>query len=380
MSEQIIPYENEKYSKSNFLISGKFKSSLYENKILAISLAKIAKHEYVTDPDTKEIVCSMRAAELKQMLGAKNGSFYDTLENTAAAMTSRSIGFSDPESHEFEYISLVTKADYKQGVFNIRYSPHFAPYIADLKSNYTVLSLPTMLNFDSVWTFRLYELLRSKCYYPKGQEREDGKYIFQISLAEIKLELGAVNADTDAVRKVLSKTTNPDYEKAIERSKEKTFDSWYEFRRKVLDKAISEIEVKTDMCVQYEPQKAGRGGKIFSLLFCVTKDIAAYESRMAIQKLTEDEKFDVEAETKFLFKEERLNLNSIRSICEAASYDVEKIRNAYNAYKASHSIIDNVAGWVVSAIKEGYESSKIYTNFEQRDYDIIDIESKLLKQ
>ena len=74
---EIISYENEKFSKSNFIISSKYKSSLCENKVLAISLSKIAKHEYVIDPETKEIVCSMHAAELKKMMGSRSGSFYE---------------------------------------------------------------------------------------------------------------------------------------------------------------------------------------------------------------------------------------------------------------------------------------------------------------
>ncbi len=396
----IKPYENDRYSKSNLLISGKFKSSLYENKILAISLSKIAKQEFVTDPETKEIVCTMHASELKQMLGVRHGSFYDTLENTARAMSSRTIGLSNPESHEFEYFPIVTKAEYGNGIFKIRYSPHFIPYISDLKSNYTVLSLPLMLNFDSVWTFRMYELLRSRCYYPRGQERTDGKYLFNISLAELKLELGAVNADTDAVKKILNKTINPDYNKAVEKSTEKSFNLWADFKKAVLVKAISEIEEKTPMRVQYETLKTGRGGKICSLNFCVIKDInevqnavdnndsseivsdeniVVVDSNTSKRELDENEIFDIEADTKYLFKAEKLSLKDIRAICKAANYDMDRIQKAHDVYKNSGSNIDNVVGWVISAIKEEYDANKKRpVGFEERDYNIEQIEKELL--
>ena len=42
-----IPYKDNKYSKSNYLISAKYASSLLENKITAISLAKIQDRKSV---------------------------------------------------------------------------------------------------------------------------------------------------------------------------------------------------------------------------------------------------------------------------------------------------------------------------------------------
>ena len=48
-----------------------------------------------------------------------------------------------------------------------------------------------------------------------------------------------------------------------------------DFRKKVLEKGIKEINEKTDIAVTYEPKKKGRGGKIMGFHFTVKKNRAA---------------------------------------------------------------------------------------------------------
>ena len=57
--------QNRKYKKSNFIISSKYRSSLVENKIMAISLAYIDK---AVEKDGK-IMNSIPAATIKKLLG-----------------------------------------------------------------------------------------------------------------------------------------------------------------------------------------------------------------------------------------------------------------------------------------------------------------------
>ncbi len=396
-NNEIVPYEDDRYAKSNFLISSKFKSSLNENKILAISLSKIQKKDYIVDPETKDLVCQMKASELRKLLDVKGGSFYKSLEMTAASMTSRTIGFSDPESHHFEYVSAVNKATYENGVFTIYYSHHFVPYIAELSTNYTLLSLPTMLQFDSVWSFRLFELLKSQCYYPKGQERKDGVFRINMKLSELKLDLGAVNSELDSVRKILNNSTAPDYDKAIERSPEKTFNDWYEFRRKVLDTATKEINEKTEMEVSYTPQKSGRGGKVYGVDFVVsvnkyakTADLPeeeAAEQKSKAETMTNTEKFKFHMQVMELLDKYELPIEDIEAISKAADYDFAKIQRQSSILKMQSGKIDNVTGWMIAAIKKDYKeptsatgTSGSFGEFEQRTLDFDAIEEQLLNK
>lgn len=386
----IVPYKDDRYSKSNYLISAKYASSLLENKITAISLAKIQKKEYVEDKNGR-IVCNMTANELRKLLNANAGSFYSQLEPVAINMTSRTIGFSDPSRNGgmFDYISVVDRARYENGVFSIFYNSDVKEYLSDFKANFTVLELPTMLKFKNVYSFRLYELLSSKSYYRKGIPKEKKTQVFKIdfNLSELKLNMGVVNAELDAVRKELNNRQAPNFDKAVEKSPEKKFNTWYEFKRGVLDVAIKEINEKTDMKVTFSPLKGGRGAKVYGVEFIVdltgrNVDTTKTES-LDKKEMSEDDKLDLIVDVKILLKE--FSTKDVRVICEKAEYDFEKIENAYRLLK-KQTDVENATGWMISCIKDGYDINKHnnmtsvngFANFHQREYDYEQLEMELL--
>ena len=51
----------------------------------------------------------------------------------------------------------------------------------------------------------------------------------------------------------------------------KSFDKWCDFKRRVLDVAVNEINEKSDISVKYDLMRSGRGGKIYGIDFEVTK-------------------------------------------------------------------------------------------------------------
>uniref|UniRef100_N2A588 Initiator Rep protein WH1 domain-containing protein n=1 Tax=Eubacterium plexicaudatum ASF492 TaxID=1235802 RepID=N2A588_9FIRM len=393
-TEKNVPYKDNKYSKSNYLISAKYASSLLENKITAISLAKIQKKEYVEDKNGR-IVCNMTANELRKLLNANAGSFYSQLEPVAINMTSRTIGFSDPNKNGgvFDYISVVDRARYENGVFSIFYNSDVKEYLSDFKANFTVLELPTMLKFKNVYSFRLYELLSSKSYYRKGIPKELKTQVFKIefNLSELKLNMGVVNAELDSVRKELNNKQAPNFDRAVEKSPEKKFNTWYEFKRGVLDVAIKEINSKTDMKVTFSPLKGGRGAKVYGVEFIVdltgrNVDIIA-NNLVQKNEMTEDDKVDFIIDVKMLLK--GFSTKDVRVICKEAKYDFEKIEKAYNLLMKQNDV-SNSTGWMLSCIKNGYDdnckekSSKInkndFKNFHEREYDYNELEKELLKR
>ncbi|MCR5785455.1 MAG: replication initiation protein [Eubacterium sp.] len=388
---EIVAYKDNRYSKSNFLIGAKYKSSLLENKIMAISLEKIQKKEFFDEGEEGGLICEIKASELRKLLDANSGSFYKQLEPVAQAMTSRTIGMTDPDKREFEYISVINKAKYKDGIFTIKYNSDLKKYISNLQNNFTILELTTMLKFKSVYSFRLYELLRSKAYYPKGEEREDNTFLISFNLNELKLDMGVVNADLDSVRRVLNNQKAPDFDLAVERSPEKTFKTWYDFRRKVLDVATVEINEKTDMSVSYEAKKSGRGAKVYGVDFTVSlgneskDDLKAevVDVKKKKAKLTEamkDEFIDNLSD----YIEEALKVKDLRSIAEASEYDMGTIENAYTLLKKQNKEIDNVVAWLIAAIQGGWSNdepvkraagkSNSFSNFESRDFDSDELE------
>ena len=108
------------------------------------------------------------------------------------------------------------------------------------------------------------------------------------------------------------------------------------------------------------------------------------EKKEQASMLSEDEMFEMHIQVKELIKES-VSIKDIRSICEAAKYDIEKIETAYHiAELAGH--IDNLVGFMIKAIKEGYaapvkkEKKNQFNNFEQRQYDFDEYEKVLLNR
>lgn len=391
------------FSKSNTLIDSKYKASLMEQKLLNIVLSKLQKRQYNDEGETGGLVCSIKAAELRELLRVSGGSFYTQLNKAAAAMTSRTIGFVNDDIKTFKYISLISMAQYEKGTFTVKFNYELKKYLTQ-EAPFTVLDLPVILAYNSVYALRLHEILLSECYNMKKpgvakytkKEATKGHYKIEIGLSELKLSLGVVNAETSAVQKVLAGSPTPDYDKAVEKATEKSFSDWYEFRRKVIEVAVKEINrVDNGTFVSYEPKKAGHGGKVYAITFFVelgNKENEEEKKTEATKKsksqLSQEEQFELFFKVKTLIKEE-LSYDDISVICKAAEYDIQKIEKAYMVASSSTNAIDNLVGFMIKAIKENYDlpvkkengkKQNKFNNFHQRDYDFDEYERALLNR
>lgn len=395
--ENIIEVDSDThYSKSNFLISAKFSATLIENKLTALCLYKLQNEDYIED-EYGRFVCKFNASQLKKLLNTKSGSFYKLLDKTAQNMTSRTIGFSNPESKRFEYISIIDKATYSNGVFMCSFSPDVSSYIKDLKSNFTILNIETMLKFKKVYAFRIYELLLSRAYRHKDSKKKGNKFIINFNLSEFKLEIGAVNSSDNLVQKALAGETVPDYDKAI--SKDKKYSTWYDFKKVILEPSINEINKLTDIHIDYDLVKTGKGGKVTGLIFEVYKenDLTENNEEKEVKveiddKISDEQKFEFYIMVKQLFIDIDLSFADISSISKVANYNTDTILNAKKLYDNSNkSEISNVVGWLIAAIKNDYKlnESKVgesnsknktnsFNNFNQRKYDYEQLEMFLL--
>ena len=383
-------YKSSDYFKSNMLIGAKYKSSLLENKIMAISLNKIKDAE-----EDKEgtLIVHLKASELKNLLDSKSGSFYNQLDKVGRSMTGRVIGVTDPEKEEFHYMSVINNAHYENGVLTLEYNKNLNKYMKNIKQNFTKLNLETMLGFKSVYSFRLYELLKSRAYYPKGVNRTDNTFVVTFDLAELKLDLGVINAELAKVRSILDEKKTPNFEKAVEASPEKVFTTWFEFRRNCIDVAVKEINDKkdrTEMEVSYVPKKSGQGGKVYAVDFYIKlgKPVVAENTDIVNTEpveLSEDDKIMFYDEVCDLI-DEKIRIKDAKMIAEAAGYRLDVIREKYEM--AAETNVDNIVGWLISAIRDDYKavnsskkpkkSANAFDNFNQREYDFEELERDAL--
>ena len=262
---EVMPYESSIYRKSNFLISAKYKSTLLENKILAISSFKVKEDE------SGDLTSELTTAEIRKILGMSDDSLADQLKDCAAGLEARQMSMYNKESSEFEIVNIVQTAEYENDVFSICYNKELREFLYNLQSNYTNLNVNVLVRFSSVYSFRLYELLKSKAY-PKSSQQTDNVFNIVYSLSELKLELGAVNSDSSKVQKFLV-GQSPDFDKAVEVAEEKVSNRWSNFREEVLEVAIKEINgmPETEMNISYDVGGKKVESEIHEVYFTVVR-------------------------------------------------------------------------------------------------------------
>lgn len=398
-SNDIIVDNGYKYPESNALISAKYGATLLENKILAIAFSELSKAKIAPDG---RIIFSIRASQIRKLLRDDTSNIYASLNTVARNMTGRVFGITNEEKQEFHYAALVTNADYEGGVFTITFNSALRNYLVDIQGRYTLLSLSEMLSFKSVYSFRIYEILRSQAFERNhnAQRTLDGGYIITAGLSELKFELGLVDASEKKVKDILSESVPPDYDKALSLASTQKYKDWTSFRRTILDVAIKEINEKTGMTLSYEQERAGYGGKVIGVEFHVSEhDIEKLKKSDAI--LEPDADSDIidaenasvpEISISMLEKvtdliDEKISIHDAEALLKASGNDISKIEKAYDIAKSSDTEIRDLIPWLISAIKKGYEKpvkksgskKSAKANFTERGYTDEDME-KLMKK
>ena len=372
------------YNKSNILISAKYQSTILENKLLALALSNLS----VTD--TGEITFRMSAGRIRKILHGNSGSFYNQLNKAADSMTGRKIGYNDPELKKFEYMVIIIHSEYDKGYMTIDFNPMMKEYLIEMKGNYTKLSLPVMMRFNSVYAFRLYEFLRSRAYTPKNikfPSSRDDFFTISATMSELKLILGVVNAADEKVKNILNNKKNPDYDAAVEAATEKGFTSNADFKRRVVNVAVEEINKKSDITVSYDTDRTPSHeitGFIFTVRFKPEEE----------QEITMEEKEEIQEMISDLI-DQPLKIRDIKAIAEAADYNYETVEKTYQkiieAYGEDCDGIGNFVGFFINAIKDGYydrpetspkkskndKKKNQFNQFKQNQYDFDVLEKEL---
>ena len=125
----------------------------------------------------------------------------------------------------------------KSGTISLTLNRHLKPYLLQLKERYTEYQLIYTLHFKSKYSIKLYELICSIHFH----DLQSYKKRFTV----------------DKLKKILGCESYKDYR---------------DFRKRILDKSIEEINMYSDKTVTYEPITVGR--KVVEIeLTITTKDI-----------------------------------------------------------------------------------------------------------
>lgn len=382
-----IVINNKSYKKSNELINAMGKGTALSQKLFAIGMQNI----YVDDKN--HVVATIYGTELRKMFKSSSGSLYEHIEALCdkqvkgATIFDWTLLMKDKKNGKIEAHSVVTDASFKNGTLTLRYNDYLTDKIINLQKDYTILSLADTLSLKSVYSLRLYEMLKSAYDYQSAVTKNKGELVFDYNLTELKLDLGIINSggSRGEISAELEKS-EPNYDR-IEQLAEKTGQTKYKefkvFNRNVLSKAKDELNEKTSLDIDYEPIKNGR--KTAGIRFFVKKKDTAVKD---VTKPLEVNKEDVLDELIDLMHDD-FKLREIREIAETADYDIIRIKKAYEYMTGYGGTVEVPIAFMKDCIKNEYyentsgakkTSKNSFSSFENQrtDIDFDELEKQLL--
>lgn len=215
-------------------------------------------------------------------LDYNNGNNYARIKRDIQALSDKSLWTNVFNKRENTLIRLILKPyiNPDTGTIRILLDPDIKPYILFLREQYenkgelyTQFALLYTLPMRSLYSIRLYELLKS---WNTEQSAEQGHYW---TIEELQQILGS------------------------------DYDRYPDFRRKVIEKAIPEINRYTDLFVTYEPIKQGRSYKYINFYIHTKTDREQIDTKINNSRQLDD--MQITFDDIFKMQEQRAKLDDI---------------------------------------------------------------------
>ncbi len=377
--------DNLSFTKSNEFIAAKFKSSLLENQLIAISMTRI---QAIAEGNETKLHAKLYPGELKRLVSDPAHITRD-LAKASKNMVGHTIFIEDGNGN-FRVFSMVTNVDYIDGVLDITFNDILLPHVLKLEKNYTVLELSVMVDFKRNSSFRLYEILKKDAY----KILKNGVVQVEYNISELKFMLGLANMDSPEIKKALAgKSDDIDWDQLYAKldKKEKSYEKWPEFRRNIIEPAQEELVEKSDIKFEYEGVKDGKAFK--RIIFTIAKnDPQNVESLNEKQKIlgnsTKKENYQLrfprdmypDLYSRFV-GHNGLTEEDIDLLIKKSDNNVELIEKAIE-YTDSREWVDNYMGYILKCIENGgYQTTEVsYGSKESADiFNEIKAETEKLK-
>lgn len=269
---EIIEFDQKKiqqFRQSNALVESVYQATLTEKRILATMISMI----HPDHSDFKDYKIDIR--KFAEVFDIKGKSILELVKKSTKNLLSRTIQINDGD--KFLQINWISSAEYQKGSSDviIRFDPKLKPYLLNLRGGYTTALLDQVARFKSVYAFRLYELFKQ--YHPQIEHRT-------FELLHLKKLLGCEN----------------------------DYPNYGNFKEKVVNKAVYEINNLSDLYITFLELKEGK--KVVKLVFTISRK--DYERQNDLENIESPEKVIVE-ESKEL------------DVIETKSQEVQKIDHLF---------------------------------------------------
>ncbi|WP_347552986.1 replication initiation protein (plasmid) [Pseudalkalibacillus hwajinpoensis] len=324
-------------TKSNELIESTYKLSLQEQRILLVMASKVQP----SDETLKTY--SFRARDFIEIIGNKKGTgFYSYLKEIVKGLQTKVLTIKK-NGQERDYSWVITSIYEKnEGYITLQFHPDLKDLFLELKEKFTTYQLENVVRLNSVYSIRIYELLKQ---YERLKKR-------QLTMLELRSLLG------------------------IEPTKYKQYGH---FKNKVLLVAQTEINQKTDINFELNEIKTGR--KVTSIEFKINGN-----SNKEVKVITEPKlEKTLESEEPNLFtmtqNEDVLEIQEIgltlglklseKLIKEWLKYPKENIIDLMNMIKYKDDI-KNPIGYISTVLpKQAQEKKEITDPIQKAIRDLI---------
>lgn len=217
MSKQLIV-------KDNRLIEASYRLDLAEQRLILLAMTRARESGVEITADQW---LEVEGKDFASVFEVTHSQAYRTLKSTAESLFKRQVSLHalDEKTQKesvliTRWVSACTYID-NAGIIRLQFTPVIIRYLSNLEKCFTSYQLKNVAQMTSTYSIRLYELMTQ--YKSLGKRH--------LGLVEIKMLLGAT---------------------------EKSYDKISNFKNKVLDLAVAQVNQFTDLQVAYTPKKMGR--------------------------------------------------------------------------------------------------------------------------
>jgi len=237
---------NDLIVKENRLIQAKYHLNKTQIKFIALMSSRIGKDD--RDFFTYEI----KINDMLKMLDIERKNI-KYLDNTLTDLMTKIIVIQDNEDI-IEKLTIIgyLKINKETEMVEYRFDKAMKPFLLQLQKNFTELSLEKIMNFDSSYTIRMYEILKQRADILKKGKNEK-LVTFEIDLQELKEILVGEFKKGEIVIK-------------------KSYERFSNFKQKVLSVAYEELKQKGDYYFEYDVIKTYRS--VTSMRFHIIRNKA----------------------------------------------------------------------------------------------------------
>ncbi|WP_020560541.1 replication initiation protein RepM [Thiofilum flexile] len=217
--------------KDNALINASYSLSLVEQRLILLAIIAARNERKVIDEKTK---IAVSADSYINQFGTHRTTAYQALKDACNNLFNRYFTYQEKNggiaTMKSRWVSKIGYVD-EFAVVKITFAPDVIPLITELESRFTQYELEQVSSLSSVYAVRLYELLI--------MWRSTGKTPM-IELYELRNKVGVLDGEYAAM---------------------------HNFKKRVIDVALEQINEHTDITVSYEQHKQGRVIVGFSFTF-----------------------------------------------------------------------------------------------------------------